>query len=367
MNVARELRSRSAGHGRLIELDALRGVAALIVVWHHFRLAFDVSDPRWYLRPFFAGEAAVMVFFTLSGFVLSMPVWTGRQPGYGAYLVRRFFRIYVPYAAAVLLAVLGAHFFLNAQKPLSEWFYHTWHEPVTAKLVAEQLLFALPQAKVAMLNTAFWSLRYEAIMSLVMPVLALGVRRAGVWATLGACVAMVIVARQFPLGAVRLTLLYASCFALGAVLSLRRKEMAAWYAQAGWAWKAALAVATVAMFCSVRVGPTIVGSAGVIVLAMNSQAKRWLETAVPEYLGKISYSMYLVHGTVLWALLSVLAGRVAIWELALAYAVTVLAASHLFCVLIEEPALRLGKRLTMRPGKLVAASASEAQMGVRLE
>jgi peptidoglycan/LPS O-acetylase OafA/YrhL len=63
---------------RLIELDALRGIAAFIVVLHHAWLSLP-NRPEWLqwllettpLRPIAMGRQAVLFFFVLSGFVLT--------------------------------------------------------------------------------------------------------------------------------------------------------------------------------------------------------------------------------------------------------------------------------------------------------
>src|ERR1700754_945064 len=100
---------RIAGHGRsmagrLLQLDSLRGFAAMTVVWHHWRQAYWATPPRWFMQPFSAGHEAVILFFILSGYVLSLPVWINRQPRYADYLIRRISRIYLPYVAAACLA-----------------------------------------------------------------------------------------------------------------------------------------------------------------------------------------------------------------------------------------------------------------------
>src|ERR1700730_17551481 len=72
-----------ADHSKLIELEVLRGIAAMIVLFHHFLLVVAPrlhgrnfpDDPIALVRtPLFAlanGTAAVAVFFVLSGFVLT--------------------------------------------------------------------------------------------------------------------------------------------------------------------------------------------------------------------------------------------------------------------------------------------------------
>jgi len=165
-DIAAELKERTTG-GRYLELDGLRGLAAFTVVWHH--LWFMYSLPRhWYEQPLIAGHEAVMVFFVLSGLVLSLPYWNrGTNGPYFPYLVRRFFRIYVPFAVALCLAAVAAAWLGGRTLPLSYWFYLTWHTPVTPKLLISQFLMS-PTPE---LNTAFWSLRYEVQMSILFPLL----------------------------------------------------------------------------------------------------------------------------------------------------------------------------------------------------
>ncbi len=85
---------------RYLERDSLRGLAAgSVVIWHF--LMFWVTSSRWHrivYSPtvfFYTGSAAVLIFFVLSGFVLSLPFLARPQP-YPAYLAKRICRIYVP-------------------------------------------------------------------------------------------------------------------------------------------------------------------------------------------------------------------------------------------------------------------------------
>ena len=77
-----------AKSARFVELDALRGLAALIVVLHHLRLLWqgDVEPSSRILRMLLtllnpAGNGAVILFFVLSGFVLSLPAVAGSLNG----------------------------------------------------------------------------------------------------------------------------------------------------------------------------------------------------------------------------------------------------------------------------------------------
>lgn len=112
-STAREL-DRSAVDHRVHGLDALRLVAALWVVLSHvgtprFLDALDHGSPlvfalRGALGVLFCGPAAVMVFFVISGFCIHYP-YAGRVPfKLMPYLVRRYIRIGLPMAAAMLVS-----------------------------------------------------------------------------------------------------------------------------------------------------------------------------------------------------------------------------------------------------------------------
>jgi peptidoglycan/LPS O-acetylase OafA/YrhL len=93
---------------------------------------------------------------------------------------------------------------------------------------------------------------------------------------------------------------------------------------------------------------TMLGASAIIILVQDPRLKLGLNSAVPQYLGRISYSMYLVHYTVLFALFDLAYPTVPIIALAILCAAATLIVSHLFCIFIEEPAHTAGKRLSMR-------------------
>ena len=66
------------------------------------------------------GAEAVILFFVLSGFVLSLPAVDGRPQSYFTFVTRRIFRIYVPYLAALAVSVAAA-FCLHGSATGSNW------------------------------------------------------------------------------------------------------------------------------------------------------------------------------------------------------------------------------------------------------
>lgn len=211
---------------RLVQLDALRGLAAMVVVLHHVRHLFVSDAPSTFLLPFFTGNKAVILFFVLSGYVLGLPYWAGRQSSYGKYLVRRFCRIYLPYLGAMLLAILIGSHLLYAQLPLNHWFYRTWHTPLTFGLIARQALFLTHNNDTSAINTAFWSLRYEMEMSIVFPVVCYLLTKLRSIGGVALALGMEFVGMgRAPLHMsyeVRITILWASAFVFGALFSKER-------------------------------------------------------------------------------------------------------------------------------------------------
>lgn len=100
--------------GRLPLVDALRALASTIIVWHHIALYWPrsaqvipvVSEALLWLR---LNGRATQLFFVIGGFVmahsLSRRQWDGLV--FGRYVVHRYFRLGLPYVGAMVLA-LGA-------------------------------------------------------------------------------------------------------------------------------------------------------------------------------------------------------------------------------------------------------------------
>lgn len=98
--------------GRIHELDALRGIAALGVVFWHYRVDFHARPLDWVLHPFYnAGFLLVDFFFVLSGFVIARAYWrTSRQWNVAGNIWARIARLYPLHLLTLLvtIALLGA-------------------------------------------------------------------------------------------------------------------------------------------------------------------------------------------------------------------------------------------------------------------
>ncbi|MEU0165444.1 acyltransferase [Streptomyces iakyrus] len=94
----------TAGPSRLGRLDALRGVAALVVVFDHSSYSF-MADFRHELMPQFnTSRYGIMVFFLVSGYII--PASLERRGCVRTFWIGRVFRVY-PLFAAVLTALFA--------------------------------------------------------------------------------------------------------------------------------------------------------------------------------------------------------------------------------------------------------------------
>lgn len=139
-------------------IELLRGFAALMVVYAHYHGMAGIEANLSLLT--FTG---VDLFFVISGFVFA-PYFFGKQLAPGPFFIRRLFRIYPLY-------VVGVSVYILIQL----------YQGGPALYVAEHLLFlhTMQSLEIAFFyNPAFWSLPPEVEFYLLLPLLALFIRRA---------------------------------------------------------------------------------------------------------------------------------------------------------------------------------------------
>lgn len=91
---------------KLLPLEALRVIASFYVVLHHSLYTFELLEQKsffWYFFNF--GQEAVIVFFILSGFVISQSL-VKHDYTFKVYFLHRFTRIYIMVIVAYLISYL---------------------------------------------------------------------------------------------------------------------------------------------------------------------------------------------------------------------------------------------------------------------
>jgi peptidoglycan/LPS O-acetylase OafA/YrhL len=362
---------------RFIELDSLRGLAALNVVLYHLQILWvrDSVPASPVVRSLLAqmapsGTEAVMLFFVLSGFVLSLPALAGKPQSYFTFVVRRIFRIYVPYLAAIAVSVAGAYW-LHGTVTQNAWFNQSWSEQVNWHLVGQHLLF-LGAYDSNQFDNPIWSLIHEMRISLVFPwlcALVLLVKNRFSAAIAAGLTVVAFALDKWPLAAHGLipeSVFYAALFVLGIVLARERKELSAWYLHLQSFAKILIAMACVWLY--LFAGPELanasgrflahavwyishwfsaVGAGGLIILSLNAQLwQKILAWGPIHLLGKMSYSLYLWHFVVMLYCVHLLYGRAPLGAILILAFVLSIVVSWCSCRWIEMPSIALGRKLS---------------------
>ncbi|WP_158941715.1 acyltransferase [Granulicella sp. S190] len=382
---------QAAPQGRLRELDSLRGLAALAVVIHHFVLMWpawlgSISIIQWkalhitILYPLYAGHEAVMLFFVLSGLVLAIPYIRGRGQPYPIYLGRRILRIYAPYLVALALSVLGASIWHGTLAGHGKWTSSFWSQPVSPSLVLQHIAF-LGVYDWRQFDFVIWSLIDEMRISIIFPVLALlvlhlRIRTAILLAGAVSFIAIYVVRYQPELGAtasIMMTVHYAAFFVLGILLAMHLEAACARFRSLSAAARTALVLLSFCLYnfsiplarlytriplAAVMAAEWLVAVAaiGFILTGLNLPiARRFLNSSVPAFLGRISYSLYLTHAPILLAFTFILRNRISAWGQFPLYLAATIGFAYVFCITVEEPFMRQGRRLGKRAPSLAAS------------
>ncbi len=317
---------------RLSELDSLRGLAALGVLFYHFLCRYPVPDlpkdklffqlfgyftiPEWYL-----GLMPVYLFFMISGFVIFFTAEKCKTVAEFGY--RRFSRLYPVYWGAII--VLTITMLLNSSAPgvgIGQFLVN---------LTMIQEYFHVPH-----ISGVFWSLSVElSFYFLIAAMIRLGLMPHYryvmlFWSVLIFLYGFYSVPNPVPWPIVYILALdYGHCFVFGiCVYELRRARMAGVKKTD---WFILLLIAFSIASNVIRYPATITVMLTLLQVVFYIAATRSvppLRNAILVYLGGISYALYLVHQVLGIVVMDMLALPRLI-EIALALVVALLAAMAL--------------------------------------
>lgn len=350
---------------RLPELDSVRGIAALIVLCSHMLKVTPWALPssrlvsvlveRTPLQIFEDGRAPVLFFFVLSGYVLTLSLLRSPRTGLLQFALQRTIRLLLPVAASVLLSVgLYAIVFdpivLETLRPHT---LYTWWSPPTAVNVLEHVVLvgADPDLR---LNVVLWSLVHEWRISVLLPLVLIfrhnPLRLLLIGVAVHGAAAFLVGHDTVQLGPTlpfspfvsvyfSLALLAGACLALAGPVT--------WLMQP---WDRRLAaLAALALFSLESDMAAFTGSALLIVLAQQPGRFHTLLTSrLLTWIGKISFSLYLVHTIILQATLHVLHNALPLSAIAAIGTVLSFPVAALFYRGVELPAQLLARRAGRR-------------------
>lgn len=352
---------------RFTALDGLRGYAAIVVVITHAMMTMpDVADAyaespspphgalEWItfspLHLFWAGGEAVFVFFVLSGFVLALPT---SRPSWLAYYAKRAMRLYLPAWGA--LAFSYACF---AVVPHVAQGDNWWLDAHALDYGSGSLVGDITLGAPTFLNSPVWSLKWEVVFSLLLPIYIAVAVKFSRYAFLLAAGALIAIGVGFaaPVSAA----MFLPMFALGVLMAVRRESLAGLADTLGCRQWSTLALAAL-LLLTVRwwtpapeavTMPLAAIGAGLTVFAFMGweTARRAGVAPIGQWLGHRSFSIYLIHEPVIVSLAFLLPASyrplVALVGVCLA-----LLAGEAFYRCVELPALQAARRV----GRIVVA------------
>lgn len=351
-------------------IDGLRAVAALLVIWLHTAEIFShlghqessVLNSIPAMLDF--GRIGVLVFFLISGFLIPSSLKGERLEGLRRFVIRRFFRLYPLYWISI---------------PLS-WFSLWWifNRSTTIETVLFNLTMVQQKLGYQDISGLYWTLKIELFFYAICALLFAFKLLEKNWVIIGAvllilpgqAILKVLQGDNFSfLVALATDGAFISTMFLGALIRRFIDQQLFWFGR--------FLLAGICLFIIIgfpSLGAYIYATRDVVngdvikLLLPYSIALsiflmflwRKISWRPLSWLGEISYSLYLMHpvvfGTLYWAILQT---DEASWlrQLSLpVYMVVVLAAIIAFSALtyrfVEAPMIALGQRLSQKPAAL---------------
>lgn len=344
--------------GRQSTLDGLRGVLAFTVVlchagvWHYFISTGSWDYPE--TGPFSQfGKSSVYMFFMITGFLFTSKIINEREKGvdWTRLFVSRVLRLFPLYftavATMVLIVLIESKFqitgsWVDLLAGIVKWFTFT--------IFGDPLLNDHNQTRI-ITSGVQWTLVYEWLFYLSLPMLALMLRIRVPLIFIAASVALVLLfivnmqnlffpvaflagiltAFIFRFGKIRLLLSHP----VFSVIAIALVVFQAWYSpEAAYQQPSRI--------------PSGCLSIAFIIVACGNNLFGFLSSKPARYLGEISYGVYLLHGIILFSVLKYIVGfeqaktlsPISYWAVVCAITVLLLIATTVTYHMIEAPAMR---------------------------
>lgn len=347
--------------GRYQSLDGLRGYLSLFVMFHHATIWFSFLQGKPWKMPeshLYAqfGQASVALFFMITGFLFFSKLLDSREKGidWTRLYISRVLRITPLYLLTVflLLSIILVETKSEVHQPL-------WQ-------IARQILawlsftiFGSPDIN-GFKNTGFivagaiWTLRYEWLFYFFLPLLFAVIkgktsRRYIVFSIIGILICQLSWQPSF-----RYLLQFAG--GISAAYIVRNTRFAEHAHQLRFSILALLCLAGTVLFfqTSNRFIPTVLLSTAFTIMVCGNTLFGILTRPVSRHLGEISYSLYLLHGVVLYVAIHWCAGTAFLaasapevfWVVITASVPVLVMLSTLTFHCIEKPAMKATDHVT---------------------
>jgi len=371
---------------RFHTLDTLRGLACLQVVFGHcinslpaLNWMYDRTESAWEhgsafyfayspLHIFLAGPEAVKLFFILSGFVLSLPFFKKdlNPKSYLHFFVKRIVRIYLPYAAILLIVLAVKETFYNPEATINFGYFVKGFlaKEYDAATLLQVFLLSGP---VANLNPVLWTLPPEIKISLILPFFVVFFRKTSLWGSVVLALGVVVAYKTgLTLGISTywpdyVTLYYLPFFLLGTIACKYRDPVMQWVNSLPTSMfylflLLCCVIYTFKFSCWWLPSPLFrllvhyedyvvaLPSALFLIFSLSTRLRSILNHKSLLFVGKISFSLYLVHHIVVLSVVYLLGNFISEYLVIMISLCLFLPLAYLFYRGVEEPSMKLAKK-----------------------
>jgi peptidoglycan/LPS O-acetylase OafA/YrhL len=357
--------------------DGLRGIASMnVVLAHYFTCFVPVILAKNYVRLydgdadalaiyeflrfplfniFYNGQFAVLVFFVLSGYVLTLPAYTGNRVTIQRRFWARYLRLNIPVAASVFLAWLlftNGMFLIDGQValPNPDWTEYRFPDSIPAWQMLLEAVFTAVFMGDPSLNAPLWSIGTEFVGSMLLLAFYFPPGRRK-WITVGAV--FVIGAAVYTTSAVYLIAIFAGAHIVrlrpgraGVLLYGILGIYLGGYQQGSIYYSYLNAEAWLP---STKNMMNMMGAVCLTTAVINGFASRLLLHPWAQFLGRVSFPLYILHFILLVSFGFFTYDLLPHWAFVTGahfalYVAVCLGLSLLFERWIDQPAIRLSKR-----------------------
>lgn len=349
-------------------LDSLRGFAALIVLISHTTIAglYNV-EPIWSilkwspLRIFWAGHQAVILFFVLSGFALTCMLY-GDKKTYKQYILARIFRLYPTYIMSIIIAIIVYSILENTGL---KW-ENGWFNVIKPNLSINNLIqhiFIVGHFETNTINPPIWSIIYEMRISIIFPLIYILVQKYDKYAVIIMVFISTIIAiiwKIYPqlnngiINDIMKTFHYSTFFFIGSWIAFNKKQLKLLVCHLSNKTRIVILIVSLFIFSypfdnpwnqTERALGDIAISLGVLMLMLLAMSSSILNNKTSQWLGKISYSLYLNHILVLNASLILFMNKLGapiVWIFTVSFSLFL---AFIINKLVEQPSINLSRKL----------------------
>ncbi len=330
--------SSTSSAGDVAIINTLRAVAALMVSYYHFAWHSD-DFGGWFFaddHPLkyygYQGQVGVYVFFVISGFIIPYAMYRGRYTigNYWRFVAKRLLRLHPPLIASMLLfgGLAIGYAIKEEQMLVADWNRIIHNFFLTARFV-----------DVTWYEDVYWTLaiefQYYLLIALIYPILM----HSKEWVGNVLVVVFILTAHFFDHDNKHYIFFHAPVFAAGVTVFLHRIKRINDF-------QFIVLLFWCMMETRYEVGPEV--AVAVAFTAAAIVTLNW-RNGITDFLGNISYSLYLIHGFIgcqfLWFTARYAHTNLEKIGLLLAAFALSIFCSWLFYLIIEIPSVKWSKKI----------------------